>query len=149
MEKKEELFITQTPHSLKDDYKWIIGVICIIVLGFLLDNFFNLKTIVFLVGVMLSSLIYRYAHKKQAEVHNIPEDLVDWIHELITTEDERNRHRCYFYIYDNLRERTLLNVNEDHKDVLLLLKKYQPPKHIPMESNMSMDHLHGISLSFR
>tara|TARA_Y100000389_G_scaffold84558_1_gene81239 strand:+ start:24549 stop:24965 length:417 start_codon:yes stop_codon:yes gene_type:complete len=129
------------------NHGYYISFIWIIVLGVLLNGFVKLKSIVFLIALILSFFIIRIKNKKEKKPLEMTEEIASWTNTLITTDNQDEKNRCYLELYDRLRSDSLSGKkNKDHTVLLNILKKYEPK--LPLPCNSSKNNNYDISISF-
>ena len=129
------------------NHGYYISFIWIIVLGVLLNGFVKLKSIVFLIALILSFFIIRIKNKKEKKPLEITEEIASWTNTLITTDNQDEKNRCYLELYDHLRSDSLSGKkNKDHTVLLNILKKHEPK--LPLPCNSSKNNNYDISISF-
>lgn len=129
------------------NYKYYISAIWILVFGVLLIDLMKFKSIVLLIGILFSYLLISYKNKPDKKKLIIDEDIASWVNQLITTNDNNEKNRCYIKIYDRLRADSLSSKQgKDQKMLLDILKKYEPK--LPLPVNLDTEKNYNISTSF-
>ena len=101
-------------------------------------------TVILLVGIMITYIIYKKPSVTKDEVFD--EYIKSWIDNLTTTKDVQEIDRSYNIIRNYIYSKSLANDNVEYSKLLSIIEKYKP--NIPLPVNIDNNSQYDISVGF-
>jgi len=101
-------------------------------------------TVILLVGIMITYIIYKKPSVTKDEVFD--EYIKSWIDNLTTTKDVQEIDRSYNIIRNYIYSKSLANDNIEYSKLLSIIEKYK--SNIPLPVNIDNNSQYDISVGF-
>ncbi len=116
----------------------------IFIFGLIIYKRTKSDTVILLVGIMITYIIYNKPSVTKDEVFD--EYIKSWIDNLTTTKDVQEIDRSYNIIRNYIYSKSLANDNIEYSKLLSIIEKYK--SNIPLPVNIDNNSQYDISVGF-